>query len=66
MNNDFKREGRILMLYQRALRKKYTQGGRFSETQLYNDAIAIGVGKTTAQSYTDAVITKLKQAGHLQ
>jgi len=66
MNNDFKRDQRILVLYNRSLRKKFTHGGTFSETELFNDALAMGVTTTTAQSYADAVIIKLKKGKYLR
>lgn len=57
---------RINSLYQKALRRKYTHGGKFSLIELINDAKAIGVSNKTAESYADAVVKRLKKAGHLK
>ena len=56
-----KRAGRIDTLYQRALSGKYSKFGLFSFTELVGDAMAIGVGRKTAESYADAVINRLKK-----
>ncbi len=66
MKADFARDQRIITLYYRAVRKKYTEEGKFSESNLYNDALEMGVTSTTAQSYTDAVIVKLVAMGFLK
>ena len=63
---EIKRNGRIQSLYQKAIRKKYTKNGKFSQIQLIADAKCIGVGEKTAESYADTVISMLKKAGHLK
>lgn len=63
---EVKRNMRIQGLHQKALRGKYTHGGLFERMELINDAKAIGVGKKTAESYADSVISMLKRAGHLK
>jgi len=61
-----KRKIRIDMLYQRALRKKYTHEGKFFLIELIKDAESIGVVTSTACSYADSVIDRLQRAGHLK
>jgi len=63
---EVKRSYRIQGLHQKALRGKYTKKGKFLESELINDAKAIGVGIKTAESYADSVISMLKRAGHLK
>lgn len=63
---EIKRNGRIQSLYQKALKGKYTDNGKFSETNLIADAKCIGVGERTAESYADTVISMLQKAGHLK
>jgi len=66
MKADFARDQRIISLFYRAVRKKYTEEGVFSESKLYNDALEMGVTSTTAQSYTNAVIIKLVAKRYLK
>ena len=63
---EVKRNYRIQGLYQKAIRKKYTKNGKFSQIELINDAKAIGVSKKTAESYAESVVSMLKRAGHLR
>ena len=64
--NGLKRDMRIKSLHQQALKGKYTHGGKFSMTELFNDALAMGVHPRTAQSYANAVVERLKKGGHLK
>ena len=63
---EVKRNGRIQGLYQKALGGKYTKNGKFYEANLIADAKCIGVGKRTAESYANCVISMLQKAGHLE
>ena len=65
MKSDEKRNSRIMMLHQRALKGKYTADGKFSMTQLINDAKVIGVSMKTAEDYAEAVVGRLVKGGHL-
>ena len=66
LKSDEKRNNRIMMLHQRALEKKYTWSGQFHYDVLVNDAMSMSVSESTARSYADAVIIKLKKGKHMK
>jgi hypothetical protein len=66
MNLDQRRQTRINALHQKALNKKYTSGGFFRYELMLKDALATGVGNKTAIQYCEAVVQRLKKAGHLE
>ena len=66
MKQGEKRDGRISTLFDRAIKGKYTSGGKFSYTELVLDAQEIGVSKATAKDYADEVIERLQLRGHLK
>ena len=66
MKQGEKKDRRITSLYNRAVKGKYTTGGKFSYTDLVNDAIKIGVSKSTGEGYANEVIKRLQKTGHLK
>lgn len=60
MKNDVIRHNRIMDLYKRAITGKYTW------SQLFQQAKALGVSPSTAQSYLDAVEAMLIKVGKLK
>ena len=66
VTNGAKRDIRINILYNKALKGKFQIAGAFSYTALFNESKAIGVHGDTAKSYTESVIAKLVKGGHLK
>lgn len=66
MKQGEKKQGRINSLYDRALKGKYTNNGKFSFTHLVADAKSIGVASSTAKEYANQVVELLQDRGHLK
>ena len=60
MKTDVIRHNRIMDIYRKALTGKYTW------TQLYQMAESMGVSKSTAKSYIDAVHQRLREARYIK
>jgi len=66
MKPDEKRQNRINILYLKALNKKYTSDGKFHYNEMVMDAMKIGVSKPTAINYSNKVLERLYNGGHLK
>ena len=65
MNSELKRNGRINALCKKAEAGKFTSKGKFVANLLVAEAMQIGVSKSTAESYADVVISRLKKTGKI-
>ena len=65
MNSELKRNGRITILYQKADKGEFTKNGKFGYVLLVAEAMKIGISKSTAESYADVVISRLKKTGKI-
>lgn len=66
LKSDEKRNNRINMLHQRALKGKYTWSGQFHYDAMVNDAMSMGISEPTARSYADAIVIRLKKGKHMK